>query len=133
VSKPNPSIGTCPCPMRDCKRTAEVKKFQHKAVTDGRRRKAGKLYLDCPDHGRVGFDGREAMQEWILENAAIEGLERAPASSSTPASSSSTPSAPKPAPASTPPAKPLNGSSAPASTPDAPASTPRHNGFTLLG
>ena len=76
--KANPSIGTCPCPMKDCDETTAVKQFKHTATTDQGRRYAGKLYLDCPACGRIGSDAKPRMQEWILNNGKIEGRSAPP-------------------------------------------------------
>lgn len=71
---PNPQIGECPCPVRACERVAKVYRF--KRAGDGFTRFAGKLYLDCSEHGRFGGDGRAAAQEYILEHATIWGAEK---------------------------------------------------------
>lgn len=68
MSKANPRIGTVPCPTKNCDQVCAVKKFAQRAVTEQGRRQGGKLYADCPTHGRFGFDGKAAMQDYILEN-----------------------------------------------------------------
>lgn len=141
MSKGNPSIGTCPCPTVWCKETCAVKKFAHRATTDKGRRNAGKLYIDCPTHGRFGFDGRAGMQEWILEHATIDGQaprktkvepeEDAKRRSAGERSSSAAPERSR--------AEPEKPASAPASAPRAETSAPERSkkgggGFsTLLG
>lgn len=112
----NPQIGTVPCPVVACAESCTVRRFAQRAATDTARRKAGKLYADCPTHGRFGFDGAAAMQDYILENGDIWGSEHdeapgGPRSTSAPAPAAAkpeapAPAAPKPAPASTPAAKP---------------------------
>lgn len=67
MRKPNPSIGTAPCPVSGCSAACTVHKFERRAASDDRQRKAGKLYLRCPAHGRIGFDGDAWVQEWVLE------------------------------------------------------------------
>lgn len=80
MSRPiNPSIGTAPCPIAECGQVCQVKKFAHRATKDLQRRFAGRLYLDCPDHGRIGADGRPGMQEYILTRGTIHGEEPPPA------------------------------------------------------
>lgn len=69
MSKANPVIGTCPCPVRGCEKSLAVKRVQPRTDAPSRQRKAGLLYGDCPDHGRFGFDGAQAMQDYIAENS----------------------------------------------------------------
>lgn len=71
MAKPkNEPIGECVCPARGCDRTGKVYRFRARPdVTQ--QRLAGKLYLQCPHHGRFGADGAPAMQDFILENATI--------------------------------------------------------------
>ncbi len=64
---PNPAAGTVPCPIPGCSCTAEVRQFAQRAQTDAGKRKAGKFYIDCPEHGRLGFDGAKWIQEHVLE------------------------------------------------------------------
>lgn len=63
---PNPTVGTVPCPLGEA-HTCEVHRFRQTAATDARRRKAGKFYLRCAVHGRIGFDCDPWIQEWVLE------------------------------------------------------------------
>ncbi len=74
--KPNPTIGTVPCPIPKCARSCDVRKFAPRHTRDTGKRRAGKMYFDCPDHGRFGFDARPALQEYILEHGKIEGATR---------------------------------------------------------
>jgi len=70
----NKQIGTCPCPVRDCARVVPVYRYRERGespVSVANRRFAGKLYVACQDHGRMG-DGA-ALQEFILDNSIIEG------------------------------------------------------------
>jgi len=72
--KKNQSIGTCPCPVRDCARVVPVYRYRERGespVSVANRRFAGKLYLTCPDHGRMGEGA--GMQEYILEHAYMPG------------------------------------------------------------
>lgn len=132
-SKANPSIGTCPCPTSGCKATCQVKKFQHKATTDGQRRNAGKVYIDCPDHGRFGFDGKVAMQDWILDHATIEGrpaVKVKPEASSAPASAASAAAA---APAASTSSSSSTAQRSGSAAGSAAAAKKPSGGFTLLG
>ncbi len=64
----NPQIGTCPCPMKGCEEVMAVKKFAARTDNAIKQRKAGKLYADgCPVHGRIGGDGSQAMQDYLLD------------------------------------------------------------------
>jgi hypothetical protein len=107
---PNPQIGDCPCPVRGCDLDAKVYRF--KRAGDGFTRFAGKLYLDCPTHGRFGGDGREAAQEYILEHAKIWGAEREAKTDPKPEPVAETVPEPTPAPA------PLKAKKTPEPTPE---------------
>jgi len=100
----NPQIGTVPCPVVDCSESCAVRRFAQRAASDAARRKAGKVYADCPTHGRFGFDGSPGMQDYILENADIWGSDHsdAAAASDQPALPAPASAAPKPAPVSAP-------------------------------
>lgn len=67
----NPTIGHCPCSIRGCDHSAEVKKEK------GSRKR---LYLVCRSHGVINLSGR-AFQEFILENSTMGpgGAEPVPA------------------------------------------------------
>lgn len=123
-TKPNPSIGSCPCPRSGCKQICTVKKFAQRSVTDNGRRNAGKLYIDCPDDGRFGFDGKPGMQDWILEHATLDG--EAPRKSAPPAAAT----AQKPPQASAP-SRAVG--SAPPAEKHAKKQPEERGGFTLLG
>ncbi len=89
--EPNTSIGTCPCPTKGCEHVAPVYRYrQRNTEQPGRSRHAGKLYVVCPDHGRLD------PQEYILGNAAIDRTKEA-----------APPAAPKESPASAAPVKPV--------------------------
>lgn len=91
----NPAIGTCPCPVPKCGEPCEVRKFQNRSTRDTGHRFAGRLYLICPKHGRLGMDAKDAMQDYILEHARMfNAEEKAPA----PAAVAPPAAAPKPAP-----------------------------------
>lgn len=90
----NSAIGTCPCPVKNCEATCEVKKFQHRSTRDTGVRYAGKLYLICPEHGRLGMDGLKAMQEFILAHAKIPNRDDLAAPPAPPPAPSSTPAPP---------------------------------------
>jgi hypothetical protein len=70
----NEAIGEVECPQKGC--TAKAAVFRFRQRTAGRSQFAGKLYCDCPAHGRYGADGKQAAQEYILENATIWGSEK---------------------------------------------------------
>lgn len=110
MKKRNQAIGECPCPTRDCVETAAVFKFAGTQEA-GKTRFAGKLYLRCPTHGRLGADGAAGMQEFILENAKIwdEGNKAARASAPEKAAPSlvQSRSAPQPTPQPSPPPAPV--------------------------
>lgn len=104
MKAPNPTVGTVPCPIGGCTETCTVRKFRHRAVTDAGRRNAGKFYIDCTVHGRMGFDGKAAIQEHVLEHIAwSEGQEpitpKAPARADVGAGSRGTEAAPRSLPA----------------------------------
>lgn len=72
MSKPrNPQKGTCPCPVKGCTHEVPVYTFTARSDDETRRRFAGRLYGDCPRHGRFGADGKEGMTEYFLENATL--------------------------------------------------------------
>ncbi len=91
----NEPIGEVPCPVRDCTETAKVYRFR--ARTEGRTpRFAGKVYADCPVHGRYGADGRQAAQEYILEKATIWAPAEKPVAPAAPETPARPAAAPKP-------------------------------------
>jgi hypothetical protein len=67
----NEAIGEVECPQKGCTGKSSVFRFQPRGA--GKARFAGKLYADCPVHGRYGADGKQGAQEYILENATIWG------------------------------------------------------------
>lgn len=67
---PNKPIGTCECPTKGCSLRCKVFRFRQR--NEKRTRLAGLLYIECPEHGRIGTDGKKATQEYILANATIE-------------------------------------------------------------
>jgi hypothetical protein len=71
MAKENPQIGTCPCPFSGCTESMKVKRFAARSDNPLHTRKAGKLYADCPVHGRIGGDGSKAMQDYLLEKSDI--------------------------------------------------------------
>lgn len=109
----NPPIGTCPCPIPKCSETCEVRRFKSGHTKDTQRRYAGKWYLVCPAHGRLGMDGRQAFQDWIADNAHMHNAEELRAAAE-PAAATPAPAKPAatPAPAAAP-AAPASSSSAP--------------------
>lgn len=122
MSRPkNEVIGEVECPTKACTKVCQVYRFRQRGT--GATRFAGKLYAECPVHGRHGADGKAGTQDYILENAKIWGDAKKPAS---------TEPAPDPAPAQSGSAgaeRPIVPTVAPApKTPDpapAPAKVPR--------
>lgn len=111
----NPPIGTCPCPITGCTRTATVHQFTTRAIRDAGRRFGGKLYIVCSAHGSLGLAAPKEMQEFILEHAKIDKRSAPPAD---------VPPAPEPPPA---PAR----APAPAAQPAAPVKRKREWGSVL--
>jgi hypothetical protein len=93
----NEAIGEVECPTKGC--TKKIPVFRFRQRTAARSIFAGKLYADCPVHGRHGADGKAGTQEYLLENSKIWG-----ANDTKPAPAATEP-APKPAP-NTPPERP---------------------------
>jgi hypothetical protein len=94
----NEPIGEVDCSHRGCTEKAKVFKFKTRAGDASRTRFAGKLYADCPVHGRSGTDGKQAAQDYILENAKIWGTHQTAPVPAPAAPVKSTESAPVPAP-----------------------------------
>lgn len=122
----NEVIGEVECPTKGCTKKCEVYRFRQRGT--GAIRFAGKLYADCPVHGRHGADGRAGTQEYILENATIWGAkEKAPVKDvpapvlNTPASGQESPSLGKTA---APVQRPVPSQGTPVPAP-APAKVPR--------
>ncbi len=98
----NDQIGEVECPQKGCAEKCAVFRFRPRG--DGKARFAGKLYADCPVHGRYGADGKPAAQDYILENATIWGDAKKPVNAgpapvpNTPLSASEAPALGKPAP-----------------------------------
>lgn len=72
----NEQIGEVACPIKNCEKVCAVFRFRQR--TEGRNRFAGKLYCDCPVHGRYGADGKEASQEYILSEGKVWGDAKKP-------------------------------------------------------
>ncbi len=103
MTKANPIIASVPCPVIACGKTCDVRKFAQRAITDSGKRKAGKLYFDCPTHGRFGFDGKEAMQDYVLHNMKWLNESDAPPPAIEPAAKKLPPAPAKPRPIPPPP------------------------------
>lgn len=102
----NEPIGEVECPTKGCAELCKVYRFRRRSDDDKFARFAGKLYAECPKHGRIGGDGNAATQEYLLEHAKLWAPNDRPAAAPV--------AAPKPAPGpvsastrQTPPAKPL--------------------------
>lgn len=108
----NAPIGEVECPHKGCAILCNVYRFRARGQDEKRARFAGKLYADCPTHGRIGADGRAATQEYILCHAKMFGPEGAAPAAAGPAPASS-----EKASASTPISKPSATSSSPVKTP----------------
>lgn len=100
MPKRNDPIGEVECPYKGCVEVCKVFKFRPR--TEGRRSVfTGKLYADCPVHGRIGNDGNPATQEHYLEKAKIWGANRPaerPGNSAGNPKNSDASNAPEPAP-----------------------------------
>lgn len=120
----NEPIGECPCPTRGCERACKVFKFRARPDVT-RQRLAGKVYAQCPEHGRFGADGAQGMIDWIMENTTLwtpenrKDHEHAPAP--VPASTPATP----PATTITPITAAPRTTTTPPTSPPAPAPAPR--------
>ena len=69
---PNTPIGEVECIQKGCSKTCKVYRFRER--TPGRKSVfSGRLYLECPDHGRIGTDPKPATQDYILEHAKMYG------------------------------------------------------------
>lgn len=85
--EPKKPTGECACPIRNCTHEKlPVFKYRSQAADVSRQRFAGRLYVQCPKHGRVDAD-----QEFILENGKLwaEGHEPNDASATRPPDTSS--------------------------------------------
>ncbi len=82
-ARKNEPVGSCPCPVDPAHRAA-VHQFATRAKSDEARRKAGKFYLTCPEHGKLGLDASAWIQEHVL--ASITWAKDDPASQGAPAS-----------------------------------------------
>jgi len=69
----NKAIGEVNCPHKGCPKVCNIYRFQGRATEAKLARFAGKLYADCPDHGRIGADGKQATQDYILNEGKIWG------------------------------------------------------------
>lgn len=103
MSAKNEAIGEVLCPNRECERKVPVFRYRERgdsAVSVANRRRAGKLYCRCPDHGQMD------PQEYLLAKATIWGAKKA--ADEPPAAEKETPAKPA-SPLATPaPAKPQN-------------------------
>lgn len=102
---PNQAIGEVECPHKNCTETCRVFKFRQ-ASESGRTRYAGKLYGECPKHGRFGTDATPAMQEYILEHAKIANPADRPQPAAAPAPKPAASRSSMPRPSSSPPSAP---------------------------
>ena len=62
---PNTPIGTCPCPFRGCDQVGDLYRYRAQTDDPSKQRRAGKLYMRCPDHGMIHD------QEWLLNKGVI--------------------------------------------------------------
>ena len=57
----NISLGKCECPFKGCALQVPVFKFRQRSDDPKKQRMGGKLYGECPAHGRF------IDQEWLLQ------------------------------------------------------------------
>lgn len=67
-------VGTVPCPFPKCDCTCKVFRFEERSGRNSMFK--GKLYAQCDTFGRFGADGRQASQDYILENGTIWGARK---------------------------------------------------------
>jgi hypothetical protein len=117
----NEAIGEVECPQKLCTLKVPVFKFRARGTVT---RFAGKLYCECPVHGRYGTDGKEGAQTYLLENATIWGAKPNAAAKDGPAPVKNTPASGQESPALGKPAAPVQ-RPAPSPSAAAPAKKPR--------
>jgi len=89
----NAAIGTVECPFKHCTEHIPVFKFRKRAPDEKLTRHAGKLYAECPKHGRIND------QEYLLSNAKLDSpAEKNAAAPAAPATSQPQTAATPPAP-----------------------------------
>ncbi len=93
----NDQKGTVPCPVPACGETCRVYQFADRSSAPQHRRKAGKFYIDCAEHGRLGFDGSAWIQEHVLAHITWSNDEAKKAASA-PAPAASAQAGARPAP-----------------------------------
>jgi len=67
----NEPIGDVVCPTKGCDQVAKVFRFRPRGTPDRKTVFSGKLYCECPAHGRIGADGNATINEYLLEHAKI--------------------------------------------------------------
>lgn len=67
----NEPIGEVECPQKLCSETAKVFRFRPRGPAERKTVFSGKLYCECPKHGRIGADGNSTVNEYLLEHANI--------------------------------------------------------------
>lgn len=95
MAEKNQPIGSVTCPIKDCNEKCDVFRYRERGAEPrsiANRRFAGKLYVRCARHGRIGGDpSDDATQDYILNNAKFSAppiAEKAASSSATAPSSS---------------------------------------------
>jgi hypothetical protein len=88
----NAAIGKVACPIKGCDQTdCCVYRFKERGegtLSVANRRFAGKVYMRCSEHGRLGGDASDQkMQDYILSNAQMAG----PGAGESPAKPAKTP------------------------------------------
>lgn len=77
----NEPIGEVGCPHRDCPEIAKVFRFRPRGPAERKTVFSGKLYCECPKHGRIGADGNSTVNEYLLERAKIWEPSKGPGAS----------------------------------------------------
>jgi nucleoid-associated protein YgaU len=93
----NPKIADIVCPLGGC--AAEVRQIKPSATSLRKNRYAGAKYIVCPVHGKIGGDGKPAMNDYIEQNAVTVQPTQAPAPAQASAPAPADPPAADPPPA----------------------------------
>jgi len=96
VKARNEPIGEVECPHKGCTEIAKVFRFRPRGAPERKTVFTGKLYCECPKHGRAGADGNSTVNEYLLEHAKIWEPSKGPGASAD-ASRKNTPAAATPA------------------------------------
>jgi hypothetical protein len=90
----NPSVGTVQCPIKGCEVACSVHRFRARTNASNSRF-AGRFYLVCEHHGRIGGDPKDsATQAYIEKHAKLDSGAAGSVPRPLPPSRSSAPAAP---------------------------------------